>query len=181
MLVFGAGATFSDIMETEIAMLVPPLARAAHSVGSPQVRHTGTVGGNVAIASPAGDTLPVLSVLDAAVNLNCLRRVRSVPISKFVTGVKKTRLTKDELNTSISIPVADGPQEFRQFRLVCPDHGHHAIEPEFEFFVFRHARRSRQSLPSHGVGGCSIWSPFVRPASCTEFIVRSPCCRRTLS
>ena len=74
-----------------------------------------------------------MSVLDAAVNLKCVRRVRSVPISEFVTGVKKTRLTKDELNTSISIPVADGSQEFRQFRLVCPDHSHHAIEPKFEF------------------------------------------------
>ncbi len=111
-LVLGAGVRFTDIMETEIAMLAPALAQAARTVGSPQIRNTGTIGGNVATASPAGDSLPVLSVLDAAVNLKSARRARSVSISEFVTGVKSTRLAPDELITSISIPVADGPQEF---------------------------------------------------------------------
>ena len=112
MLVLGAGVSFTDIMETEIAMLAPALAQAARTVGSPQIRNTGTIGGNVATASPAGDTLPVLSALDAVVNLKSVRRARSFPISEFVTGVKKTRLARDELITSISIPVSDGPQEF---------------------------------------------------------------------
>ena len=112
MLVLGAGVRFSDIMETEIAMLAPALAQAARTVGSPQIRNTGTIGGNIATASPAGDTLPVLSALDAVVNLKSVHRARSFPISEFITGVKKTRLARDELITSISIPVADGPQEF---------------------------------------------------------------------
>ena len=54
MLVLGAGVRFSDIMETEIAMLAPALAQAARTVGSPQIRNTGTIGGNIATASPAG-------------------------------------------------------------------------------------------------------------------------------
>ena len=112
MLVLGAGVRFTDIMETEIAKLAPALAQAARTVGSPQIRNTGTIGGNVATASPAGDSLPVLSVLDAVVNLKSASRERSVSISDFVTGVKSTRLAPDELITSISIPVADGPQEF---------------------------------------------------------------------
>ncbi len=112
MLVLGAGVRFTDIMETEIAKMAPALAQAARTVGSPQIRNTGTIGGNVATASPAGDSLPVLSVLDAVVNLKSASRARSVSISDFVTGVKKTWLAPDELITSISIPVADGPQEF---------------------------------------------------------------------
>ena len=97
MLVLGAGVRFSDIMETETAILALALAQPARTVGSPQFRNTGTICGNVATAPPAGNTLPVLSAPDAIVNLNGVRRARSVSISEFVTGVKKTRLALDEL------------------------------------------------------------------------------------
>ena len=112
MLVLAAGVRFSDIEETEIAMLAPALAQPARTIGSPQFRNTETIGGNTATAPPAGNTLPFLSALDAMVNLNGVHWARSVPISEFVAGVKKTRLARDELIMSISNPVADGPQEF---------------------------------------------------------------------
>ncbi len=69
MLVLGTGVTFSDVMETGTALPAPALAPAAPIVGSPKIRNRGTIGGDVGTASPAGDTLSVLSALDAVVNL----------------------------------------------------------------------------------------------------------------
>ena len=78
MLVFGAGATFSDIMETEIAKLTPTLAQVARTVGSPQIRHTGSIGGNIAIAFPAWDSLcPVGSGIRGESELYTPGEVRS--------------------------------------------------------------------------------------------------------
>lgn len=111
-LVLGAGVRFADILSSEIATLSPALAQAARTVGSPQIRNTGTIGGNIATASPAGDTLPVLWALEAMVNIRSEKGERRIAIRDLVTGVKRNELAKDELITSISIPVADGPQEF---------------------------------------------------------------------
>ena len=69
MLVLGAGLTYTQLMEPELAAAAPALAQAARTVGSPQIRNAGTLGGNLATASPAGDTLPVLRALDAVVEL----------------------------------------------------------------------------------------------------------------
>ena len=72
--------------------LVPALAEAARTVGSPQIRHAGTVGGNLATCSPAGAGLPVLAALDAVVGLVSAGGRRSRPVSEVMFGVKRTAL-----------------------------------------------------------------------------------------
>ena len=88
----GAGVTWTELVEVPPAALVPALAEAARTVGSPQIRNTGTLGGNVATCSPAGDGLPVLSALGATVQLASPEGERSVPIDELMIGVKRTAL-----------------------------------------------------------------------------------------
>ena len=108
----GAGTTCTDLAEPALASLVPALAQAARTVGSPQIRNTATLGGNLATASPAGDTLPVLAALDAEIELQSAGGARRLPLDEFVTGVKANALIPGELITVIRVPVLDGPQEF---------------------------------------------------------------------
>src|SRR5215211_2286927 len=68
-MVLGAGLTYTEMLAPEFAALVPAMAQAARTVGSPQIRNAGTIGGNLGTASPAGDTLPVLVALGATVEL----------------------------------------------------------------------------------------------------------------
>lgn len=111
-LVLGAGLTYAEMETGELAELLPALARAARTVGSPQIRNTGTLGGNLGTASPAGDTLPVLSALDATVVLASVRGERTVSIHDFVTGVKRTARQPDELIVAARVPRLRGPQEY---------------------------------------------------------------------
>ncbi|WP_170574648.1 FAD binding domain-containing protein [Ruegeria atlantica] len=111
-LTIGANVKYSDIMTSDIARLAPALAQAARTVGSPQIRNTGTLGGNLATASPAGDTLPVLYALEANVNLRSTQGDRTVPVQDFITGVKRNALRPGELIVSVTMPVAKGRQEF---------------------------------------------------------------------
>lgn len=111
-LVIGAGTTYTALLDPALAVLAPALAQAARTVGSPQIRNTGTIGGNLATASPAGDTLPVLAALDARIELASALGRRTLPIDRFLQGPKQTALASDELVISVRIPVADGPQEY---------------------------------------------------------------------
>ena len=86
----GAGVTYAELAAAPLADLLPALAQAARTVGSPQIRNAGTIGGNLATRSPAGDTLPVLAALDAVVELRGPGGVRSVPVGDFMIGVKRT-------------------------------------------------------------------------------------------
>ena len=107
------GATVPyTVIEHELADLAPALAQAARTVGSPQIRNTGTVGGNLATGSPAGDMIPVLAALDAVVELASPRGRREVTVEELIVGVKKTTLASDELIVAVRFPVASGPQEF---------------------------------------------------------------------
>lgn len=108
----GAGVTYADLEQGALADLVPGLAQAARTVGSPQIRNAGTIGGNLGTASPAGDTLPVLVALDADVVLRSASGSRQVPIGSFLTGVKRTDLRPGELIEAVRVPVVAGPQEF---------------------------------------------------------------------
>jgi CO/xanthine dehydrogenase FAD-binding subunit len=95
-LFLGSGVTYTRIMK-ELAE-VPAWVQAARTVGSPQIRNRGTVGGNLGTASPAGDALPVLAALDAQIVLTKAGgRQRSLPWNEFVVGVKKTAMKPDEL------------------------------------------------------------------------------------
>ncbi len=108
----GAGVTYGDIESGPIAQWAPALAQAARTVGSPQIRHAATIGGNVGTCSPAGDGLPVLAALDAVVELTSLDGSRSVPFAEFMTGPKRTVRRPGELITAVTIPVADGFQGY---------------------------------------------------------------------
>lgn len=108
----GAAVTYTALEGPPFSNLVPALAHAARTVGSPQIRNAGTIGGNVAMASPAGDTLPVLAALDAAIELHSLAGVRIVPWHEFFTGPKQTIRRADELVVAVHVPIRRGPQAF---------------------------------------------------------------------
>jgi CO/xanthine dehydrogenase FAD-binding subunit len=110
--VLGAATTYTDLLDPRLARLVPALAAAARTVGSPQIRNAGTIGGNLGTASPAGDTLPVLFALDAQVEVASAAGDRLVPVTEFVLGPKRNALAPGELVTAVRLPVASGPQEF---------------------------------------------------------------------
>jgi CO/xanthine dehydrogenase FAD-binding subunit len=110
-LFLGAGVTY-DRIEHEL-LDFPPLVQASRSVGSPQIRRRGTVGGNLGTASPAGDALPVLAVYEAEVVVGRAGgQTRSVPWSEFLLGVKRTALDPDELILGARWPVLRGPGSF---------------------------------------------------------------------
>jgi CO/xanthine dehydrogenase FAD-binding subunit len=108
----GAGCTWTELMAPDFAALVPAMAEAARTVGSPQIRNAGTLGGNVATCSPAGDGLPVLSALNANVELASVRGRRTLSIHEFMVGVKRTAREPDELITAIEIPIVHGWQGY---------------------------------------------------------------------
>ncbi len=107
----GAGVTYTRLID-ELGDLLPGLAIAARTVGSPQIRNRGTVGGNLGAASPAGDCHPVLLAAGATVEATSARGPRLIPAAEFFTGPKRNALAADELITAALIPVAAGPQQF---------------------------------------------------------------------
>jgi CO/xanthine dehydrogenase FAD-binding subunit len=108
----GAGLTYTEAMQPELAELLPALAEASRTVGSPQIRNRGTIGGNLGTASPAGDALPPLLVEDAEVELASVRGVRSLPLREFLVGPKKNALEPDELVTAVRLSPSGAAQTF---------------------------------------------------------------------
>jgi len=108
----GAAVTYTELMAEPIASLIPALAEASRTVGSPQIRNAGTLGGNLGTCSPAGDGLPVLSALDATVTLVSTTGERSVSVHEFMVGVKRTSLEPGEFITEITLPIVDGWQGY---------------------------------------------------------------------
>jgi CO/xanthine dehydrogenase FAD-binding subunit len=108
----GAALTYTEAMQGEPAELLPALAEASRTVGSPQIRNRGTIGGNLGTASPAGDALPPLLVEDAEVECASVRGTRRVPLGEFVTGVKRTALASDELIVAVWVTPSRAPQTF---------------------------------------------------------------------
>jgi len=107
----GAGVTYTRVIE-ELSSELPCLAIASRTVGSPQIRNRGTVGGNLGSSSPAGDALPPLMASRALVELETAGGSRTVPIDEFCTGPKRNVLAPDELVAAVRVPVASGPQQF---------------------------------------------------------------------
>lgn len=107
----GAGVTYTRTI-TELGDRLPGLAMASRTVGSPQIRNRGTVGGNIGSSSPAGDALPPLYASDAEVELASVDGTRTVPVADFITGPKKNALAPEELISAFHIPPADGPQQY---------------------------------------------------------------------
>lgn len=107
----GAALPYTRLID-ELGTDLPGLAIASRTVGSPQIRNRGTVGGNLGAASPAGDTHPVLLACDAVVEVASVRGTRTIPVDEFYLGVKRNALQPDELITAIRLPRASGPQQF---------------------------------------------------------------------
>jgi CO/xanthine dehydrogenase FAD-binding subunit len=107
----GAGVSYTRIID-ELGDRLPSLAVASRTVGSPQIRNRGTVGGNLGTASPAGDGLPPLYVSGAEVELASVDGVRRVAIDDFITGPKRTCARGDELISAFVLPAAAGAQQF---------------------------------------------------------------------
>ena len=108
----GAGLTYTEAMQGELAELLPALAEASRTVGSPQIRNRGTIGGNLGTASPAGDAHPPLLVEDAAVELGSARGVRTLPLTEFFLGPKRNALGADELLLAVRVEPSGQPQTF---------------------------------------------------------------------
>jgi CO/xanthine dehydrogenase FAD-binding subunit len=107
----GASVPYTRIME-QLRAELPGLVLAAHTVGSPQIRNRGSVGGNLGAASPAGDSHPALLAAGADVEAESVRGTRLIPVEEFYTGVKGNALAPDELIRAVHIRKADGPQQF---------------------------------------------------------------------
>jgi CO/xanthine dehydrogenase FAD-binding subunit len=108
----GAALTYGEAMERPLSELLPALAEASRTVGGPQIRNRGTIGGNLGTASPAGDALPPLLVYGAEVELASRRGERTMPLRDFIVGPKRTTLEADELILGVRLPVPGPRQTF---------------------------------------------------------------------
>jgi len=106
----GAGVTYTRLLEEDHGSRA--LREAARTVGSPQIRNAGTIGGNLGTSSPAGDTLPVLLALDATVALRSLSGERRVPVRDYMTGPKRSVRRRDEIIVSVEWQYAGEAQTF---------------------------------------------------------------------
>jgi CO/xanthine dehydrogenase FAD-binding subunit len=108
----GSGLTYAEIEHGELREVLPALAEASRTVGSPQIRNRGTIGGNLGTASPAGDAIPPLVVEGAEVECASVRGTRRVPVLDFITGVKRNALAPDELITAVWLTPTNVAQTF---------------------------------------------------------------------
>jgi xanthine dehydrogenase small subunit len=114
-LAIGALATHTDLIRSPLVRKrIPMLAAAAREVGGVQIQNRGTLGGNVANASPAGDTLPVLAAAEAIVVLRSADETRRVPFTAFYTGYRQSVRRAGELIVGFEIPAIRGAQWFRK-------------------------------------------------------------------
>jgi CO/xanthine dehydrogenase FAD-binding subunit len=107
----GAGVTYTQII-AELSGKLPGLAIASRTVGSPQIRNRGTVGGNLGTASPAGDALPPLLAAEAEIEVASTGGSRSIPMREFCLGPKRSALMPAELIAAFWVRLATGPQQF---------------------------------------------------------------------
>ena len=107
----GAGVPYARVI-SELGDRLPGLAMAARTIGSPQIRNRGTVGGNLATASPAGDAHPALLAAGAEVEVASVRGTRRIPVTEFYRGVKRSALADDELIAAVRVVPPSGPQQY---------------------------------------------------------------------
>ena len=111
-LVLGAGLTYAEAMKGEVAERLPALAEASRTVGSPQIRNRGTIGGNLGTASPAGDALPPLLLEDAELQVASVRGERRLRLADFLLGVKQNALEPDEMVVAVRVQPSGSAQTF---------------------------------------------------------------------
>ena len=107
----GAGVSYARVI-SELGDRLPGLAMASRTIGSPQIRNRGTVAGNLATASPAGDAHPALLAGGAEVEVASVRGTRRIPITDFYTGVKRNSMAADELIAAVHVAQPSGPQQY---------------------------------------------------------------------
>jgi len=100
----GATTTWSELLETDLPPLFDGLKQAAREVGGRQIQNAGTLAGNLCNASPAADGVPCLLALDAEIEIAGPAGRRLLPLRQFITGVRRTALTQDELVVAIHVP-----------------------------------------------------------------------------
>jgi CO/xanthine dehydrogenase FAD-binding subunit len=111
----GALATYSDLIRSALVRRrLPMLVAAAREIGGKQIQHRGTIGGNIANASPAGDALPVLAAADATIILRNASAERRVRFTDFYTGYRTSVRAADELIIAVEIPAVEGRQYWRK-------------------------------------------------------------------
>jgi len=111
----GALATYTAIIRSrQVQRRLPMLVRAAREIGGMQIQNRGTLGGNIANASPAGDTLPVLAAAEAVVVLRSAGEERRVRFADFYTGYRQSHRRPDELVTAVEVQPIQGAQWFRK-------------------------------------------------------------------
>jgi CO/xanthine dehydrogenase FAD-binding subunit len=111
----GALTTYSELIQSPLVRRrIPMLVAAAREVGGRQIQHRGTIGGNIANASPAGDALPALAAADAVIVLRSASAERKVPFAAFFTGYRKTVRQDDELIVAVEVPKIEGRQYWRK-------------------------------------------------------------------
>ena len=110
-LVLGATLPYARVI-TELGDQLPGLAMASRTIGSPQIRNRGSIGGNLGSASPAGDSHPVLLALNATVEVASARGSRLIPVDEFYLGPKRSALAPEELIRAVRIPLGAGPCQF---------------------------------------------------------------------
>jgi len=111
----GALATYTQMIESPLVRKrLPMLVAASREVGGVQIQNRGTIGGNIANGSPAGDTLPVLAVAEALIVLRDAEAERRVPFATFYTGYRRSVRRPDELIVAVEVPPVPGRQWFRK-------------------------------------------------------------------
>ena len=158
-LVIGALATYTSLIRSSlVADRLPMLVEASRQVGGPQIQNRGTIGGNVANASPAGDSLPVLAAADAVIVLRSADAERRVPITKFYTGYRATVMRPNELIVAIEIAPVEGRQWFRKV-----------------------GTRAAQAISKIVVAGVRAQTPRIAFGSVAATVVRVPETERSLA
>jgi CO/xanthine dehydrogenase FAD-binding subunit len=164
----GAGVPYARVID-ELGGRLPGLALASRTVGSPQIRNRGTVGGNLGSASPAGDAHPPLLACDSVVEAASVRGTRDIPIREFYTGVKRSALAPDELIAAVRVPVADGPQQFSKVGV-----RNAMVIAVSSFAIALHPERGRVGT---GFGSAA---PTPRPALAAEEFIEAQLAERGL-
>jgi CO/xanthine dehydrogenase FAD-binding subunit len=111
-ILLGSALTYTEMTAGPLGRRLPALAEAARTVGSPQIRNRGTLGGNLGTASPAGDALPPLLIEESYVVALGPRGARNIPMDEFVVGVKQNALEPDELIGGVAVRPSGQPQTF---------------------------------------------------------------------
>lgn len=159
MLVLGALATYTSLIRSPLVVSrLPMLVEAARQVGGVQIQNRGTVGGNIANGSPAGDSLPVFAAADAVVVLRSVDGERRVQITEYYTGYRATVMRPDELIVAIEIPPVEGKQWFRKV-----------------------GTRAAQAISKIVVAGIRSASPRIAFGSVAPTVVRVPETERALA